>query len=160
MEPGSSFIFRLEVRPTVTSMPLASVALNPCFSTLTLYMPGFSRVNRKLPSPSLVVVSLPVAPVNVTLAPGTTAPVGSMTTPPRLPFTADSCAIPATTKNKKRAQTKTLNTLLPICFACSFRDFVGKPTCSSLLRTTFSSLLQPTFGGQKDTGQTCSLWVI
>src|SRR5262245_30059831 len=53
-----------------------------------------------------------MGPVSVTLAPGTTAPVESTTTPPTFPFTVSSWASPATPKKRKRAHTNALAKIL------------------------------------------------
>src|SRR6266704_2762391 len=74
------------------------------------------------PSASVTAVLSPVGPTTDTLAPATTAPVGSVTVPPRFPFTADSCANPIAVRlkvNAKRAKTAT--SLFAISFNSSLK---------------------------------------
>src|SRR5215813_13739361 len=65
---------------------------------------------RKRPSESVTAVLSPVGPTTDTLAPEMTAPDGSVTVPPMLPFTVDSCAKPIAVRLKiiaARAKTAT-----------------------------------------------------
>src|SRR4051812_4017372 len=80
------------VRLMATSTPCTSAPLKPWRSTFTEYVPGASWEKVNCPCSVVCDDLVPAAPVKVTLAPATTAPVLSKTAPATLPLTADSCA--------------------------------------------------------------------
>src|SRR5215472_512644 len=87
----------------------------PLAEHLTLYVPGLTAGKRYRPAGSVVVVWVTFVPTgtSVTVAPGTIAPVGSVTVPPTAPVVAD-CAniIEGATKDRQQTTTATTTTRL------------------------------------------------
>src|ERR1035437_2447174 len=97
--PTSSLIYTVAGTPALTSMPEVRPTLNPDLLTAILYFAAAIDGSAHPPSSAVVVLKLwSVARlVTVTSAPGTAAPVGSVTTPSiRLVFT---CEKPRLAKN-------------------------------------------------------------
>src|SRR5216684_454126 len=101
MPPTGILIVTLVRSATCASTPLCSTFLKPCFVTVMLYAPGESSGKLKLPSELVVAVRTdPVCvDVMVTLAPATTAPLASVTTPVIVPEVI--CATAAGTNASK-----------------------------------------------------------
>src|ERR1700757_1471019 len=87
-----------------TSTFLTLEIRKPAFCTRTLYIPGMRVWKRKVPDSEEFWVWLPMGPVMVTVAPGTTAFVGSYTIPLKLPRAAPwSWAITGMVRIRNRA---------------------------------------------------------
>ena len=103
--PGCSVTLRAECLLALTSMFFTSDARKPCFSTRIEYTPRIRVVKSKLPVWSVSVVLVPTGPISMILAPGTTAPVLSRTTPATPPLTVDSWAKLGSVKPSIKATT-------------------------------------------------------
>src|SRR5580765_5203188 len=81
IDPGVISAFTVAVKPSVTLIPARVTGPNPDNSNVSLHSPGASDGNRYEPSASVTVLRTPItaAPERVTLTPGSTARVLSVT---------------------------------------------------------------------------------
>jgi len=88
--PKASLILATAVCPRLTST-FWETFLKPLWVTLTVYEPGFNNEKENRPAELVFVVRLKLVAgsVSVTVALGTTAPVGSATVPFKPPVTID-----------------------------------------------------------------------
>src|SRR3954468_4345180 len=83
IEPGVSSVLTVAVKPRATLIPDRVTGPNPDSSNVNVYSPGPSDGNRYAPSASVIAVRAPIAaaPDKVTVTPGSTAFVLSVTVP-------------------------------------------------------------------------------
>ncbi len=100
--PTSRVTLKVEVIPTGTGKCRRTVVLNPVACTSMVYVAGCNWGKMYTPSaPVLTCLATPVPSwVNVTSAPATTAPVGSVTVPVN-PVVASCAATPKATNNAR-----------------------------------------------------------
>ena len=89
----------------------------PCSSNLTMYAPGGSRSNRYAPVVSVTCVcgaaNQPVAAESVTVTPGSTAPLVSVTMPVIEPVWTCACAVAAASTQSMQSTTRKTNLMRP-----------------------------------------------
>src|ERR1700761_986178 len=91
--PTSSAMFKVRFAPVTTSCPVTTLLRNPGFVTIRSYFPGVTSLNTYRPEELLCnVIGIFVdSSTSETVAPGTVAPLGSVTRPVTLPFPVVSC---------------------------------------------------------------------
>jgi len=126
--PASSLALRTEASETFTINEAAWEALNPSAEKVTSQVPGESSENPYRPFASVLVVCVwPVAAlIRVTVAPGTTAPVESVTVPLNAPVVADWAhkeeTLPARTTIRR---VRNVSDLSPFDFTGTLKCFGG-----------------------------------
>src|SRR6266446_1216543 len=112
--PMSIFMLRAVTSATCSSTLLSVSFLKPVLITVTVYVPGSSSGNEKLPCSLVVVLRVAVVRslVTLTVAPGTAAPLGSVTDPVIRPviFCADTGGVKTTRLAKEIAPSTSATT--------------------------------------------------
>ena len=97
---------------TTTSSTVASA--KPASATVTAYAPAATSANAYSPLPSVCAKRVPSGPVNVTVAPGNTAPVSSLTPPATPPGCAPAGTAPDTNRIRPIAPAYRITCLPPV----------------------------------------------
>src|SRR5262245_25760324 len=120
MLPTSSLAFTVATNAALIAMSPRSHERNPCSSNLRWYEPGGRRSNRYVPVASVVRVCAPpinLSPVSVTVTPGRTRLLASVTLPAMAPVCTSARAGAATSRtaaHRRHKKTRTRLILLPL----------------------------------------------
>ena len=113
--------------PTIMVMCVRVNFANPPISTVIWYSPGSTSRNRKLPSAVVTNVDRRDGPASVTVAPGTTPPWLSFTTPVMRPLSVDWAAAGSDAQALSTTRSRALRIMIASMVSLSTSENTSRP---------------------------------